>query len=123
MKERKPAIKLAAELLGNRDFSAAEMRERLVQRGYSEEESLEAVRRLLQLGLISETGDDAEALKAAAAEWLRKREKGITPSSLRSLGAYLVRKGFEEGLVMEYLECAARAAGLAGPPPEAEEGE
>ena len=116
----KDAVKLAAELLGKRDFSAKEMEERLVRRGYSLEESRAAVTRLIELGLLKISSGSREALLAAAREYLLKKGKALTPSSLRALGAYLARKGFEEELIEEYLTEAAAQLGAA---PEEEAGD
>jgi len=103
----KDAVRLGAELLAVRDYSEKEMAERLMRRGYSPEESRAAASRLSELGLIKISGSDREALRAAAREYLLKKGKALKPSTLSSLAAYLVRKGFDEELIEEYLSEAA----------------
>ena len=106
MKSSKDALKLGAELLANRDFSEQEMAARLVKRGYSEEESRAAAARLVELGLIKIKGSSRDDLAKAAREYLEKKGKNLKPSLLSSLAAYLVRKGFSEELVEEYINDA-----------------
>ena len=107
MSPNKDAVRLGAELLAVRDYSEKEMAERLMRRGYSPEESRAAASRLVELGLIKISGNDREALQSAAREYLLKKGKDLKPSTLSSLAAYLVRKGFSEDLVEEYLNEAA----------------
>ena len=107
MSPNKDAVRLGAELLAVRDYSEKEMAERLMRRGYSPEESRAAASRLVELGLIKISGSDREALKSAAREYLLKKGKVLKPSTLSSLAAYLVRKGFDEDLIEEYLSEAA----------------
>lgn len=103
MRPDKDAVRLGAELLAMRDYSEKEMTERLTRRGYSPEESRAASARLVELGLIKIAGNDREALRNAAREYLLKKGKELKPSTLSSLAAYLVRKGFDEELIEEYL--------------------
>ena len=107
MRPDKDAVRLGAELLAMRDYSEKEMAERLTRRGYSAEESRAAAARLVELGLIKISGGDREALRSAAREYLLKSGKALKPSTLSSLAAYLVRKGFDEELIEEYLSEAA----------------
>ena len=107
MSPAKDAVRLGAELLAVRDYSEKEMTERLTRRGYSPEESRAAAARLVELGLIKIAGNDREALRIAAREYLLKKGKELKPSTLSSLAAFLVRKGFDEELIEEYLSEAA----------------
>ena len=92
MSPNKDAVRLGAELLAVRDYSEKEMTERLMRRGYSVEESRAAAARLVELGLIKISGNDREALRAAAREYLLKKGKDLKPSTLSSLAAYLVKE-------------------------------
>ena len=107
MSSNKDAVRLGAELLAVREYSEKEMAERLMRRGYSPEESRASSFRLVELGLIKISGNDREALRSAAREYLLKKGKALKPSTLSSLAAYLVRKGFDEELIEEYLSEAA----------------
>lgn len=107
MSSPKDPVRLGAELLAVRDYSRQEMVARLIRRGYSEEESRAAADRLVELGLIKIKGGGREELAAAAKEYLLKKGRELKPSTLSSLAAYLVRKGFPEDLIEEYLNEAA----------------
>ena len=103
-----PAWDAAVKLLAGRDFSASEMLVRLARRGYEEDEAESTVARLVQLGYVVETGNDRDKLCEMAREYLLKKKKTeITAWSLRSLEAFLLRKGFDAELVMEYLQLLA----------------
>ena len=107
-KPKLPAWDAALKLLAGRDFSASEMIARLARRGYEEDESENVVAKLMQLGYVVETGNDRDKLCEMARDYLVKKNKTeITPSTLRSLEAFLLRKGFDPDLVGEYLRLLA----------------
>jgi SOS response regulatory protein OraA/RecX len=109
-KPKHPAWDTALKLLTGRDFSASEMTERLAGRGYEQDEIERTVNKLKEYGYVIETGNDRMKLCEMAREYLLKKNKTeLTPGTLRSLEAYLLRKGFDAGLVGEYLQLLADA--------------
>ncbi len=102
---RQSAWNAALKLLSGRDYSRSEMEQRLARRGYSQSEIEETVSKLKRYSYVAETGSDANQLRAMAQEYLKKKHKSARdPRSLRSLEAFLLRKGFTPDLVAEYLQ-------------------
>ncbi|RLD09327.1 MAG: hypothetical protein DRI44_08725 [Chlamydiae bacterium] len=100
----KSALEIAVKLLAGRDFSKSEMEERLVRRGFDETDIQSAIQKLLKQGYIAETGNDRQKLCEMAGNYLRKKNTDkIEMKHLRSLEAFLIRKGFDTELVREYL--------------------
>jgi SOS response regulatory protein OraA/RecX len=109
-KPKQPAWDTAVKLLAGRDFSASEMIDRLTRRGYEQDEIEATVERLKEYGYVAVTGSDRLKLCEMAREYLVKRNKTeLTPGTLRSLEAYLLRKGFDADLVGEYLQLLTEA--------------
>lgn len=104
-KPKQPAWDTAVKLLTGRDFSASEMTERLIRRGYEQDEIESTVEKLRKYGYVIETGSDRQTLCEMAREYLLKKNKTeLTPGTMRSLEAFLLRKGFDTDLVGEYLQ-------------------
>ena len=102
---KKTAWEIAAKLLAGRDFSRSEMEERLARRGFENEEIQTVIEKLLHYNYIIETGEDINQLALMAEEYLMKKNKSFkNKNALRSLEAFLLRKGFDHNLVTEYLE-------------------
>ncbi len=92
-------------MLAGRDFSRAEMEARLARRGFDTQEIQQAVLKLLKYNYIVETGNDKNALREMAENYLEKKNiSKIEKKHLRALEAFLVRKGFDDNLVNEFLE-------------------
>ena len=100
----------AIKLLAGRDYSRAELAAKLQQRKFSSDEITACLDALVRRGFIAETGADRQALAAMAAVYLRKHQRTKTLAGrLHGLEAFLLRKGFDEHLVQQYLETAQDA--------------
>lgn len=103
-KPRPSALDAALTLLGGKDYSATELAAKLAHRGYSDDEIERALSTLQRYHYVAETGTDAAQLERMSSAWLAKRRRGITPSVLRGLEAFLLKKGFDTDLVRAHLE-------------------
>jgi len=102
---KKSAWDVALKLLAGRDFSRSEMEIRLAKRGFDEPEIQETIDKLLKYNYVVETGNDIVKLKEMANDYFAKKKvDAIEKKHLRSLEAFLVRKGFNVELVNEFLE-------------------
>jgi len=100
----------ALKLLAGRDYSRSEMLAKLRSRGYDEAAISAALDTLEKYNYVKTTGADRAQLAAMAAEYLRKRKGDpASPSAFRALEGFLLRKGFDENLVREYLERLAES--------------
>ena len=98
------AIDVAMKLLAGKDYSRSEMEVKLVARDYSETEILETLDKLQRYDYIVETGNDSSKMEDMADNYLRKKNKTFSnPSAVKALEAFLLRKGFEQDLVQEFL--------------------
>jgi len=101
----KSAWEVALKLLAGRDFSRSEMEARLVRRGFDEIDIQQSIQKLLKYDYIAETGNDRQKLCEIAGEYLRKKGvENIEKKHLKSLESFLIRKGFNNDLVQQYLE-------------------
>ncbi len=108
-KQKKTPLDVALKLLAGKDYSRSEMKTKLANRDYSEEEIDETLDKLQHYNYIVETGHDLSQMESMANEYLRKKNKDANnPSSIKSLEAFLIRKGFDPELVNEYLERLTR---------------
>ena len=102
--KKKSAIDAAMKLLAGKDYSRSEMEVKLVAREYSEIEILETLDTLQHYDYIVETGNDVSKMENMAENYLRKKNKTFSnPSAVKALEAFLLRKGFDQDLVQEYL--------------------
>ena len=101
----KSALEVAIKLLAGRDFSRNEMEKRLARRGFDEIDIQQTIQKLLKSDYIVETEDNEKKLREMAKEYIGKKgSKNIEKKHLRSLEAFLIRKGFNTDLVQQYLE-------------------
>lgn len=103
-KPRPAALDAALKLLAGKDYSATELAATLARRGYSDDEIERALSTLQRYHYVAETGTDAAQLDHMSRAWLAKRRGGITPTALRGLEAFLLKKGFDADLVRAHLE-------------------
>ena len=85
------------------------MAAKLAQRGFEEAEVEDALGKLEHYGYIVATGSDADRLGQMARQYLAKKKDPSSAGALRSLEAFLLRKGFEPELVATHLEQVAAA--------------
>ncbi len=86
------------DMLGRREHSVAELREKLLRKGHPEAAAQQAVARLQQDGLVSDERY-AEMLLAA------RRSRGVGPLRIRQ---ELLEKGVAEELVNQWLDMSGR---------------
>ncbi len=102
--KKKSAIDAAMKLLAGKDYSRSEMEVKLVARDFSETEILETLDKLQHYDYIVETGNNSSKMEDMAENYLRKKNKTFSnPSAVKALEAFLLRKGFDQDLVQEYL--------------------
>ena len=102
--KKKSAIDVAMKLLAGKDYSRSEMEIKLVARDFSDTEILETLDKLQHYNYIVETGNDSSKMEDMAENYLKKKNKTFSnPSAVKSLEAFLLRKGFEQDLVQEFL--------------------
>mgnify|MGYP000083851922 CR=1 FL=1 len=105
MKAFKPAaLDAALKLLAGKDYSAAELADKLTSRGYPQDEIDRVLTILRHYHCVADTGRNTAQLEQMSAAWLAKRRRGLTPSALRGLEAHLLKKGFDPDLVRAHLE-------------------
>ena len=94
-------------MLGRRELSEAQVRERLARRGYEPDGVDSAVSRLRDERAIDEIFgaiDDHALLEEALARRLKGRERLADEAEFRRLFRYLVGQGFEPDRVMAILK-------------------
>ena len=100
----KTAWETALKLLGGRDYSRPEMEAKLAQRGFEGAEVADALAKLEHYGYTVATGADAGRMEQMAAQYLAKKKDPSSAGAIRSLEAFLLRKGFEPEMVAAHLE-------------------
>jgi len=104
IKSKKTALDSALKLLGGKDYSRSEMEEKLVARDYSENEISETLDKLQHYNYIIETGTNSSKMEEMAGIYLKKKNKSFSnPNAVKALERFLMKKGFEQDLVQEYL--------------------
>ncbi|MCX7847076.1 MAG: hypothetical protein N2595_03460 [bacterium] len=98
------ALDAALKLLEGKDYSPYELTAKLAGRGYTPAEIDETLDILRRYHYVTETGTNVVELEKMSAAWLAKRRGGLSPSALRGLETFLLKKGFDPDLVRVHLE-------------------
>jgi len=95
--------KAAIKLLSMKDYSKSELKNKLLKK-FVEGDINSVLNKLESMKYIVDTGTDLERMKKMAQEYIavKKDAVGKLPS-LKSLGSYLLKKGFEPELIESFL--------------------